>query len=95
MRNCMSSWPIGSIATPVDVVKSVVWRGLTVSVFGLMIGPSEPMPAMKDVVPVLGGVQAPRVARPLRACGLDPACAPGRGHLSPAVRVACSIEREV
>ena len=50
-----------------------------------MISPSEPMPAMRHSVPVLGGVQAPRVARPLRACGLDAACAPGRGHLSPAV----------
>ena len=50
-----------------------------------MVGPSEPMPAMRDSVPVLGGVQAPRVARPLRAYGLDPACAPGSEHLSPAV----------
>src|SRR5437016_2896137 len=24
---------------------------------------------------------------PFRACGLDPACAPGSGHLSPAVRI--------
>ena len=32
---------------------------------------------MMDSVPVLGGVQAPRVARPLRAYGLDAACAPG------------------
>ena len=41
------------------------------------------MPAITDSVPVLGGVQAPRVARPLRACGLDPACAPGVSHREP------------
>jgi hypothetical protein len=29
-------------------------------------------PAMRDAIPVLGGVQAPRAARPLRACGPIP-----------------------
>src|SRR3954453_251892 len=48
--------------------------------------------ATRDSGPVLGGVQAPRAARPLRACGLDPACAPGKRALI-AGRVGRLFER--